>query len=177
MYRPISGITSLKGTVILGFDSGDLHILKFSEDAQDLIYLKTDSVLEHEQSISDIAYFSKKNMFITSSADGYVKVWNIKKELIREIKFPEPVYSVSFLNEEGDLLVGHHGKVSIVAAKDYAPHEIPKLFNPPQEDLDKFYHKHRSNIVDSDTYLVLKQKDDEVKRQNQILMSKGGQSQ
>jgi hypothetical protein len=31
MYRPISGVTSLKGTVMLGFASGDLHILKYSE--------------------------------------------------------------------------------------------------------------------------------------------------
>lgn len=70
-----------------------------------------------------------------------MKVWNIKKELIREIKFPEPVYSVSFLNEQGDILVGHHGKVSMVSVKDYAPDEIPKLFNPPPEDLEKFYQK------------------------------------
>lgn len=113
---------------MLGFASGDLHILKYSEQEWDLIYLKTDSVLEHEESISDIAYIPNKNLFITSSKDGYVKVWNIKKELLREIKFPEPVYSVSFLNEQGDLLVGHHGKVSTVSVNDYVPHEIPKLF-------------------------------------------------
>jgi hypothetical protein len=34
--------------------------------------------------------------------------------MIREIKFPEPIYSVSFLNEHGDILVGHAGKISIV---------------------------------------------------------------
>ena len=62
--------------------------------------------------------------------DGFVKVWNIKKEMIREIKFPEPVYSVSFLNADGDILVGHLGKVSTVSHKDYAPDEIPKLYKP-----------------------------------------------
>jgi WD40 repeat protein len=121
-----------------------------------LVYLKTDSVLEHEQSISDIAYFPKKNLFITSSADGYVKIWNIKKELIREIKFPEAVYSVSFLNDKGDLLVGHNGKVSMVSVDDYAPNEIPRIFSPPQDELDKFYYKNKNMVADSDTYLVLK---------------------
>jgi hypothetical protein len=47
----------------------------------------------------------------------------VRRELIREIKFPEPVYSVSFLNEEGDILVGHQGKVSMVSREDYIPDE------------------------------------------------------
>ena len=47
----------------------------------------------------------------------------MRRELIREIKFPEPVYSVSFLNEEGDILVGHQGKVSMVSREDYIPDE------------------------------------------------------
>lgn len=116
MFRPISGIVTLKSSILVGFNSGDLHLLKYSPEENDLIYLKTDTLLEHEQSVSDIAFYPNKNLFITSSADGYVKIWNIKKELLREIKFPEPVYSVSFLNEHGDILVGHHGKVSMVSA-------------------------------------------------------------
>ena len=63
--------------------------------------------------------FPGKNLIISGSLDGFVKVWNIKKELIREIKFPEPVYSVSFLNKDGDIIVGHLGKVSTVSHKDY----------------------------------------------------------
>jgi hypothetical protein len=59
-----------------------------------------------------------------------VKVWNIKKDLLREIKFPEPVYSVSFLNGDGDVLIGHKGKLSTVLFKDYAPDSSMKLYQP-----------------------------------------------
>ena len=89
----------MNGSILIGFNSGDLQLFKYSDELNDLVYLKAENTLEHEQSVSDIAYFPDKNMFISSSADGYVKIWNIKKELLREIKFPEPVYSVSFLNE------------------------------------------------------------------------------
>lgn len=63
-------------------------------------------------------------IFASGAKDGLVKVWNIKKELLREIKFPEPITSVCFLNSDGDLLVGHVGKVSTVLAKDYKPFEV-----------------------------------------------------
>jgi len=94
------------------------------EKEYDLVFLKTDVTFEHEKEVSDVAAFEPKNMFASGSTDGYVKVWSRKKTLLREIKFPEPVYSVSFMNDQGDLLVGHHGKVSMVAFKDYKPDEI-----------------------------------------------------
>lgn len=50
-----------------------------------------------------------KGLFVTSSRDGLVKIWNIKKDLLREIKFNEPIYSASFLNSDADLAVGHSG--------------------------------------------------------------------
>ena len=94
-------------------------------------------------------------MFISGSLDGFVKVWNIKKEMIREIKFPEPVYSVSFLNAAGDILVGHLGKVSTVSHKDYAPHEIPKLYKPDAQDVANFFQRKKTK-ADSDLYESLK---------------------
>lgn len=47
--------------------------------------------------------------------------------MIREIKFPEPITAVSFLNQRGDILVGHVGKVSSVMATDYKPFESKEL--------------------------------------------------
>lgn len=46
-------------------------------------------------------------MFITGGEDGFVKIWSEDKELIREIKFPETILSVCFLNSKCDALVGH----------------------------------------------------------------------
>ena len=105
--------------MLLGFSSGDIQLFKYDEDMQDICFIKQEFQLEHEKKISDFSSYPSKNLFISSSIDGYAKIWNCKKDLIREIKFPEAVYSVSFQNDSGDILVGHHGKVSMVTAEDY----------------------------------------------------------
>ena len=46
---------------------------------------------------------------LTACGDGLVKIWNAKKELIREIQFNEPIVSAIFLNSDADVLVGHAG--------------------------------------------------------------------
>lgn len=70
---------------------------------------------------------------MTAGTEGLVKIWNMQKELIREIQFTEAISAVVFLNEQADVLVGHFGKLSIVSATDYKPFEQPL---PSQADLD-----------------------------------------
>jgi hypothetical protein len=41
------------------------------------------------------------------------------RELVREIKFNDDVSSVAFASDCQDLLVGHGGKLSWIASKDY----------------------------------------------------------
>lgn len=114
--------------VLIAFKSSDIQLFRFNEDLQYLELVKTETHTEHEKQVSDLDCHIEKQLFISGSIEGLVKIWNVKKELIREIKFPEPVYSVSFLNREGDIIVGHLGKVSTVAFTDYKPNEIPKLY-------------------------------------------------
>jgi len=45
---------------------------------------------------------------------------------------------VIFLNNSGDILVGHVGKVSSVLSRDYKPFEIADFAEPPQEDFEAF---------------------------------------
>jgi hypothetical protein len=82
---------------------------------------------EHEDELMSIDVLLSKGIFVTGGKDGLIKVWNIKKELVREIKFPEPITAVCFLNPLGDILVGHVGKVSSVMAIDYKPFESKEL--------------------------------------------------
>ena len=72
------------------------------------------------------------------------------------------------MNSDGDILVGHQGKVSMVSFTDYRPDEITKHFDIPSEDLQSF-HKKKGKIATSELYRSLKAKDDEIKRQNMIL--------
>ena len=62
-----------------------------------------------------------KRLIVTGDSDGLIKLWNYKKQLIREVKFTEPVSAVCFQNEQGDLLVGHEGKLSRIEAQNYLP--------------------------------------------------------
>ncbi len=100
---------------------------------------------------------------MTGARDGLVKVWNIRKELIREIRFPEPITSVCFLNQHGDILVGHVGKVSSVLAKDYKPYEVQEKAWPQDEEIEKFLNDRA--IVTDKTFQKLKKIDDDVRRQ------------
>ena len=176
LCRPISKMISMKSSVIMAFEPNDTQMFRFDEELKDLVHIRTDTSDDHEGPITDIATFPAKNLYITGSVDGFVKIWNIKRQLIREIKFPEPVESVSFLNHEGDILVGHLGKTSAILAKDYMPEEILSLFAPDPEDVKRFFHSRRQ-LADGALYEQLKQADSNFKKLNMLsLTEKDGKS-
>lgn len=146
---------------MFAFKSGDLQLFRYDEEQENLLYLRTETNLEHETGCTDIDCLPSKQIYVTGGKDGFVKVWNVKKELIREIKFPEEVYSVAFLNQKGDLLVGHRGKVSMVAVQDYAPDEIKRLIQPP--DLQTFYTKKRK-VISNELFETLRLKDEDIQK-------------
>jgi WD40 repeat protein len=109
----------------MGFKTGDTELFTWEESDKDLYKLTCDKIDEHEDELQSIDLLVSKGLFVTGGRDGLVKVWNLKKELIREIKFPEPITAVNFMNPKGDILVGHVGKVSSILASDYKPFEFP----------------------------------------------------
>jgi WD40 repeat protein len=167
MYRPISKVLSLNGIVLVAFESSDLQMFKFDQQKEDLCYIKCEPGFDHEKEVTCLEAFPEKNLFLSGGMDGFVKVWNVKKELIREIKFPEPVTSISFLNEHSDLIIGHLGKVSTVSHKDYKPNELLRLYAPSKEDLDFFYSR-KLVLATEEVYYELKLKDDDAKKQNTL---------
>ena len=56
---------------------------------------------------------------MTGDKSGLVKIWNCKKQLVREIKFVEEISSVCFLGADRDLIVGHSGNLSRLNYIDY----------------------------------------------------------
>ena len=93
--------------------------MNYSEIQEKLLYIKTTNRDQHEKDLTSIECFLGVKLFLTSSYDGLVKVWNIKKQLIREVKFPDPISCVTFLNEQSDLLIGHLEKLSTIKSSDY----------------------------------------------------------
>ena len=113
--------------------------------------------------VQHLECYPERNLFISASLDGHAKVWNIKKELIREIKFPESVRSATFLDDGCDILVGHQGRISLVSSKDYVPDEIKRLYAPTQEDMKNFCQRRRK-VATCEIFEGLKLKDDEMRR-------------
>lgn len=81
--------------------------------------LKNERTDEHDVHITCADAMVQKGLLITGDRQGLVKVWNCKKELIREIKFVEAISSVNFVNPQADIIIGHSGNLSLVKAKDY----------------------------------------------------------
>ena len=82
----------------MGFKTGDTELFTWEESVKELYKLTCDKTDEHEDELQSIDLLISKGLFVTGGRDGLVKVWNLKKELIREIKFPEPITAVTFMN-------------------------------------------------------------------------------
>ena len=96
-------------------------------------------------------------MIVTADIEGLIKIWNYKKELIREIKFYETVSAVSFMNKEGDILVGHNGQLSKIAVADYNPFQFPSMLGCTNEELNCL--KAAAILVEPDYFLKCKERD------------------
>ena len=98
-------------------------------------YLKTGMLMngfyEHDEKVTTIDTHYGLKLIVSGDVGGLIKIWNYRRQLIREIKFTEPISAVCFLNEQADLAVGHKGKISRIAAIDYLPdeslYELPPL--------------------------------------------------
>lgn len=114
--------------LLLCFSSGNSEFLLWNDS--ELCKLSTDKTDEHEDRITCCDTLLCKGMIVTGDKDGLVKIWNSKKQLIREIKFVGKINSVAFLNHQGDIIVGHAGNLSRLDyvnfkdKKDKSPLEI-----------------------------------------------------
>lgn len=123
----------------MGFKTGFTELFHWEEDKKELYRLYSEYRLdEHEEDLTTIDMLQSRGLFVTGGQDCLIKVWNMRKEMIREIKFPEPITSVCFLNPQGDILVGHVGKVSSVMAADYKPFESKSLTHLSDEEIHSF---------------------------------------
>jgi WD40 repeat protein len=70
---------------------------------------------EHTKLVTSLAHLPTLGIYATGGMDGLVKIWTSENVLIREIQTGEPVTCVAFGNNFGDLLIGMHDEVSLIA--------------------------------------------------------------
>ena len=117
----------LDSLLFMAFKNGDSQIFTWNEEEKEMYKINCDKKDEHDDELMSVDMLYSKGLFVSGGKDGLIKVWNFRKELVREIKFPEPITAVCFLNPQGDILVGHIGKVSSVMSADYKPFESKEL--------------------------------------------------
>lgn len=117
------------------FKGGGSEVLVWDHDLKQLNRsTKGDKSDEHEDAITCCDALPSLGRFVSGDKDGLVKIWNAKKQLIREIKFVEAVNSAAFLNEQGDIIVGHSGNLSRLNSVNYMDRKM--LVN--DQDLEEF---------------------------------------
>ena len=102
----------------MSFKSGDTEQFSWHDSSKQMNRLKFDKLDEHDTEITSIDVHLKLQLYLTTSNDCLVKLWTFMKELVREIKFPEPINAAIFYNEVGDILVAHGTKMSTIKASD-----------------------------------------------------------
>ena len=121
--------------------------------------------IEHDNNVSSIDTHAGLKIIASGDESGLIKIWNFRRQLIREIKFTEPISAVCFLNARADLVVGHKGKLSRILAQDYLPHASAYQY-PTEDELCDLLKKYTVKIPD-DFFLQLKQQNDEIALQNE----------
>ena len=76
------------------FPSGDSTYLLW--DDNNFRMIQNDRSQEHEDKVTTIDVHYGKKLIATGDSEGLIKLWNYKKELIREVKFTEPISAVCF---------------------------------------------------------------------------------
>jgi WD40 repeat protein len=131
--------------MLFGFEQGDTSLFLWSRE-KELLKLHSSKMDDHDDRLSATDYHPVLGLYVSGGLDRYVRIFNLKKELLKEIKFPQPVTAVCFLNARGDVIVGHETKVSIVLVEDLKLDFIVDNNYPLHpKDLDNFY-KNYSNV-------------------------------
>ena len=116
-----------KGSFNFSVSMKNNHIkfLKCNENGiSEYVKKQKSSDQKHEGTITGICYIKSLECFATSGLDGIVKFWDIYGSgPIRELNFGSSVYSLSFANDRGDLLVGIQDQICLVQIQDYLPLE------------------------------------------------------
>ena len=104
-----------KKRIAVGFDRGHINIISVAN-----VKRKAYTIRAHEKFVLNLSYVEDKNMLISSSDDGYIKVWNLyetKAEVLGKLS-KEKTFINSFIAwPEKDLLVSNHSDKSVVLWK------------------------------------------------------------
>ena len=108
IHRKLDHIKIINDFVYFVFEQGESCLFAVKKGV--LHNVTFDRSQEHEDKIVAVDVHRGSGLFVTADSYNLIKIWNGKKDLIREIKFTdEDISSVVFMNQDADLLIGHGG--------------------------------------------------------------------
>ena len=113
----------------LAFESGDQEVFAFDGKTETLSMVESEKQKEHEAPLTGLDYNRKLGLMVSSCAHGSIRIWSRDKKFMREISFPHKVDSVCFYNAQGDILVSHEQRVSLVAYAKYKTETFEYIAN------------------------------------------------
>ena len=114
---PFLGVHFLN-TVAVGCKDNSFQMDKFPTSEASLSHSLDD---DHSKAVTSVSVCESLHLYLTSSTDGTIKVWDTDNSLIREMNIGIPITSASFLNAKGDILLGVHKHLSIIPFTHYLP--------------------------------------------------------
>ncbi|MDR3549305.1 MAG: hypothetical protein P4M11_13760 [Candidatus Pacebacteria bacterium] len=115
--------------IFLTSSTGDQELLELKAAERQLYLVEFVKEFDHEKTINGIDSLSvapDKRLVVTCSDDGYVKIWNEHRQLIRQVHFPYRLLFAHFLGGSGDILISYSNSVSVLRFETY----FPKDFQP-----------------------------------------------
>jgi len=103
------------GFLVFGSSNGRLDIININSSK--LEPLDNFESLSHLDRISSLSFY-KPNIWMSTSIDGILKIWNCSCELICSIQIPFQIESASFLNEKLDILIALKTEIMLIKMND-----------------------------------------------------------
>lgn len=68
---------------------------------------------DHTDVITNITSLPELGLFVSTSKDMTLKLWDLEGALIREVQFQQPLNAISACNAKGDLILGINDRLDI----------------------------------------------------------------
>ncbi|KAJ3228090.1 hypothetical protein HK099_006715 [Clydaea vesicula] len=132
----LNNISDFSNLLAIVTDTYKTLMIKINSDNSYSTFKDHTNDENHIREVTCVAGNNVLNIFVTSSYDGTIKVWDgLENVLIREVQFNEIVWSVEFANPRGDIVAGVGDEIVLIKVQDYLPYHIQQyILNLEFED-------------------------------------------
>ncbi|KAJ3127358.1 WD repeat-containing protein 87 [Nowakowskiella sp. JEL0407] len=115
-------INNIDNTICAVSEDFAIHMYSFILKTHDYkvipVHIRSD---DHTDTVTSLCSIPDLSVFVSSSLDRTLRVWDTFNSLIREIKFQHPIDSICVINFKGDLLISMQNRLDLMNYSRYLP--------------------------------------------------------